>query len=216
MVYDRLQTTPETAAAALREILPTVAVTEKVKSRLFTLPTWYRDPFTEELNRKAGLPPSAEIIGKQNNCTAEEAVKRHSENVYWVTCVGWAPGCYFAYPIDRERGLSVSKLPTARPYTPERTLTLGGLCTACTPLPGPSGYEMLGRLAAPIYRPKADLPGLPAHGVAFVAGDRHRYLPIGPLEYEAVQEKVNLGTYEYDILTEDFLFSDLETGGYKD
>ena len=141
IVYDRLQITPEKVADEIREILPSVAVTNKVKSRLFTLPTWYRDPFTEELNRRAGLPPSIESIGQQNSCTGDDVVKRHSENRYWVSCVGWGPGCYFAYPIDRAAGLSVSKLPTARPYTPERTLTLGGICTACTPIPGPSGTK---------------------------------------------------------------------------
>lgn len=216
VVYDRTQVTPRKAAAAIGAVVATVGVAQTVQSRLFKLPVWYRDPWSEELNRKGNLRPSIEIIAEANGCDVAELIARHSGTDYWLTCVGWAPGCYFGYPIDRAKGVTSPKLQTPRLYTPERILTIGGLCTAAMPFAGPSGYEMLGRLAPPIYRPAADLPGVPEHGVIFEAGDRHRYVPVGPLEYEAVREQVGRGTYEYDIEVGTFALSDLQAGGYRD
>jgi allophanate hydrolase subunit 1 len=214
VVYDRTRIGPEAVADAIAALLPEVRSAPSVTSRLFKLPVWYRDPWSEEINRKAGLKPSIEIVAEANGCTAEEVVTRHSGTDYWVTCVGWGPGCYFAYPIARALGVSGPKLQTARPYASERLLMLGGLCTAAMPFPGPSGYQMLGRLAVPIYRPQADIAGIPEHGAVFRAGDRHRYVPVGPLEYEAVREQIARGTYQYDITVEDFALADLERGGY--
>ena len=140
-------------------------------------------------------PGEAIIIARANGCSVDDVIARHSGTDHWVSCVGWAPGCYFAYPIDRARGVTAPKLVTARPYTPARILTLGGLCTAALPFAGPSGYQMLGRLAAPTYQAQPTLAGFPAHGVPFEAGDRHRYVPVDALGYEAVREEVASGTF---------------------
>lgn len=214
VVFDRFRIAPEAARDAVAAILPSVASATSIRSRLFKLPVWYRDPWSEALNEKAGLAPSIEVVARANDCSADEVIARHSGTEHWLSCVGWAPGCYFAYPVNRSLGVTAPKLPTARPYTPERTLALGGLCTAALPFAGPSGYQMLGRLAAPIYRTTPDFPGFPEHGVLFRAGDRHRYVPVGPLEYEAVQEQLTKGTYEYDVTEEDFGIERLEQGGY--
>jgi allophanate hydrolase subunit 1 len=216
VVYDRMLITPAKVEAIIMEMLPDIVSAEQVSSRLFKLPVWYRDPWTEAINERAGLDPSIEIVAATNGCSVAEVIARHSGTDHWVSCVGWAPGCYFAYPLDRVGGVSAPKLDTARSYTPERVLTLGGLCTAALPFPAPSGYQMLGRLAAPIYRPQGDIAGFPEHGVLFQAGDRHRYTPVDALGYEAVQEKITNGTYEYDVSTETFSFATLVAGGYTD
>ena len=216
LVYDRSLANPGKVRDLIAEVLPTVQAAQEVRSRLFRLPVWYQDPWSLELNKKSGLPPSLEVVAKANEATVEETIERHSGTEYWVTCVGWAPGCYFAYPIDRAKGVTAPKLETARPYTPERTLAIGGLCTAALPIPGPSGYQMLGRLAAPIYEAEPRNRDFPPHGVLFHAGDRHRYVSVTPLEYEAVQEQVVRGRYEYDISEEMFSITELEAGGYVD
>lgn len=216
VVFDRFRIEPEAARAAIAAILPSVSSATSIRSRLFRLPVWYRDPWSQALNEKAGLEPSIEIIARSNQCSVDEVIQRHSGTDHWLSCVGWAPGCYFAYPVDRKLGVTAPKLKTARPYTPERILALGGLCTAALPFAGPSGYQMLGRLAAPIYRAEASVPGFPEHGVLFRAGDRHRYVPVGALEYEAVQEKLAKGAYQYDVTEEEFGIDRLEEGGYAD
>lgn len=214
VVFDRFMIDAEAARDEIAAVLPSVSSATSIRSRLFRLPVWYRDPWSEALNAKAGLEPSIEIVARTNNCSIEEVIERHSTTEHWLSCVGWAPGCYFAYPVDRKLGVTAPKLKTARPYTPERVLALGGLCTAALPFPGPSGYQMLGRLAVPIYRTDPDVPGFPDHGVLFRAGDRHRYVPVGALEYETVREKLAKGTYEYDVTEEDFGIERLIEGGY--
>ncbi|HCU88466.1 MAG TPA: hypothetical protein DGR97_00890 [Gammaproteobacteria bacterium] len=216
IVYDRRRTTPFKVKATIEEILPDIITADEVTSRLFKLPVWYCDPWTEAINKRAGLKLSAEIIAETNQCSVDDVIKRHTGTDHWVSCVGWAPGCYFAYPLDRALGVSAPKLDTARPYTPERTLTLGGLCTAALPFPGPSGYQMLGRIAPPIYRTQGDIAEFPEHGVLFTAGDRHRYVPVDALGYEAVREQIANGTYEYDVTVEQFSFQELVAGGYID
>ena len=216
LVYDRRLTTPAKVESVIKEVLPDIVTADHVTSRLFKLPVWYGDPWTEALNQQADLKPSIEVVAETNQCSVDEVIERHSGTDHWVSCVGWAPGCYFAYPLDRALGVTAPKLDTARPYTPERVLTLGGLCTAALPFPGPSGYQMLGRIAPPIYRTQGDIAGFPAHGVLFEAGDRHRYVPVDALGYEAVREKIADGTYEYDVTTEQFSFNELVAGGYAD
>jgi len=216
LVYDRSLISPTKVEAIIREVLPDIVTADEVTSRLFKLPVWYRDPWTEAINQQAGLSPSIEVVAEANQCSVNEVINRHAGTEHWVSCVGWAPGCYFAYPLDRTIGVTAPKLDTARPYTPERTLTLGGLCTAALPFPGPSGYQMLGRIAPPIYRTQGDIAGFPEHGVLFAAGDRHRYVPVDALGYEAVREKIANGTYEYDITTEQFSFQQLAAGGYTE
>lgn len=216
VVYDRDLIDADKAQKEISAILPSVTSSRSIRSRLFRLPVWYRDPWSEKLNEKAGLEPSIEIIAKANKCSVDDVIERHSGTDHWLSCVGWAPGCYFAYPIQRKIGITAPKLETARTYTPERVLALGGVCTAALPFPGPSGYQMLGRLAAPIYQTTPNIPGFPDHGVLFGAGDRHRYVPVDPLEYEAVQEKLIKGTYEYDVTEEEFEIDRLIEGGYTD
>jgi allophanate hydrolase subunit 1 len=84
------------------------------------------------------------------------------------------------------------------------------------PFSGPSGYQMLGRLAVPIYSPTLQLRGIPSHGVVFRAGDRHRYVSVSPLEYEAARERISRGSYEYDVVEEDFPVTTLIDGGYHE
>ncbi len=214
VVYDHFQIMPDEAEEILRSALAVCTAATRIRSRLFRIPVWYRDPWSEALNAKAGLRPSIEIVAAANGCSVDEVISRHSGTQHWVSCVGWAPGCYFAYPIDRRLGITAPKLPTARPYTPERILTLGGLCTAATPFAGPSGYQMLGRLAVPIYR-TVPVPGFPQHGVLFRAGDRHQYVNVDALGYEAVRERLAAGTYVYDVSEEEFDLAQLEAGGYR-
>lgn len=177
--------------------------TTTVRSRRYSLPVWYRDPWSVELAETGGERHGIDAIAEDAGISTDEAILRHSETDHWLACVGWGPGCYFAYPLNTE-GVSVSKLRSPRPFTPVRTLNLGGTCTAAMPLDGPSGYHMLGRLAAPIYEPVPRTSGFPATGVLHRAGDRHNYIPVGQEEYEEVQARIADGTYEYDIVEEDF------------
>lgn len=215
IVYDRFQVSPNLVVEALLDTISKCSTATTVRSRLFKLPVWYRDPWSEALNTKAGLKPSIEIVADANSCSPEEVIRRHSGTQHWVSCVGWAPGCYFAYPIDRALGVTAPKLPTARAYTPERILALGGLCTAALPFAAPSGYQMLGRLAVPIYRTRPDNPAFPEHGVLFRAGDRHQYVPVDALVYETVRERLTANSYTFDISEEEFEFEQLEAGGYR-
>jgi allophanate hydrolase subunit 1 len=216
IVYDKTLTTPSVVRDAISEVLPSVQTATVVKSRLFKLPVWYGDPWSAELNAKAGLQSSLDIVAQANDLTVPELVDRHTSTDHWVSCVGWAPGCFFAYPVERAKGVTGPKLKSPRPYAPARILTLGGLCTAAMPFSGPSGYQMLGRLAVPIYAPGSAIPDIPPHGVVFRAGDRHRYVSVTPLQYEEVRERIARRTFEYDVAEEDFPVTALLAGGYHD
>ncbi|MDI2099090.1 carboxyltransferase domain-containing protein [Ruicaihuangia caeni] len=187
----------------LTEYASQVTAPTTITSRLFTLPAWYRDPWSVEIAERNGEKHGVDWIAENHGISTDEAIRKHSETDHWLACVGWGPGCFFAYPLDTE-GVTLPKLATARTFTHVRTFCLGGKCTAALPLDGPSGYPMLGRFATPIYEPIPTTHMFPESGVLFLAGDRHRYRPIEGDEYEEIQAKVIEGTYRYDVVEEEF------------
>lgn len=191
----------------LRDLLPEVQAVQEIPSRIIDMPLWYDDPGSRELAAKDGLQPYLEYIVESNGLASIDAfIERHTSTEQWVAAVGWAPGCTFAYAVDRGAAITSPKLVTPRSYAiPERYVTLGGVCTSITPVSLPSGYRTLGRLAIDIYLPGTRNPAYSKTGVLFRAGDRQRYRAVGREEYEEIRALIDTGCY--DLRIEDSTFS---------
>lgn len=194
----------------LHDLLPEVQAVREIPSRIIDMPLWYDDPGSRELAAKDGLQPYLEFIVESNGLASIDAfVARHTSTDQWVAAVGWAPGCTFAYAVDRDAAMTSPKLVTPRSYTiPERYVTLGGVCTSITPVSLPSGYRTLGRLAIDIYLPGTRNPAYSKTGVLFRAGDRQRYRAIGQEEYDDIRAQIDEGTYVLGIQDSTFAIPD--------
>ncbi|MBE2276054.1 MAG: carboxyltransferase domain-containing protein [Rhodobacteraceae bacterium] len=197
----------------IAELLDEAQAVQSIPSRIIDMPLWYDDPGSRELAARDGMQPYLEYIVESNGLASIDAfIARHTSTDQWVAAVGWAPGCTFAYALDRDAAMTSPKLVTPRSYAiPERYVTLGGVCTSITPVSLPSGYRTLGRLAIDIYLPGTRLAGYSATGVLFQAGDRQRYRAIDRQEYEDIRARIDDGSYALGI--EDSTYSTQDPTG---
>ena len=193
---------------ALREREEEATKLRRAPSRLVTIPFWYNDPWSDECARAHGAPNNMEYLAEINNTTVEGVIAAHSGTEWWVTSVGFQPGCYQALPLDPAFSISAPKYPRPRQWTPERILCLAGKITSFYPVRSPGGYQLLGRTPVDFYDPLQrnevfrDSPVLP------IAGERHRYVPIGEAEYHDIRRQVESGAYRYDIEEGEYSFDD--------
>jgi urea carboxylase len=204
LVMDRTRTTNAKVQDAVARIVADLAEPTTLTSRLWTLPCWYDDPWSNELAERYGVENNLAIVARENGMTKEQVVARHTSGAFWVVCVGFTPGCYFSAPLDPSMHLKAPKWKTPRDYTPARCLALAGFSTGAYPVASPGGYQLLGRLAVNIYEPHPRNAAFPADGVLLRAGDRLRYRAVGALEYDRIWSDVEAGRYEYEVVEEEF------------
>jgi allophanate hydrolase subunit 1 len=149
-----------------------------------------------------------ECLAEINNTSVDGVIAAHSGTEWWVTSVGFQPGCYQALPLDPAFSISAPKYPRPRQWTPERILCLAGKITSFYPVRSPGGYQLLARTPVDLYDPLQrnevfqDSPVLP------IAGERHRYVPIGEAEYLDIRRQVESGTYRYNIEEGEYSLND--------
>ena len=140
-----------------------------------------------------------EYLAEINATTIDAVIAAHAGTEWWVTSVGFQPGCYQALPLDPAFSISAPKTHVPDSGHPERILCLAGKITSFYPVRSPGGYQLLGRTPLDLYDPLQrnevfrDSPVLP------IAGERHRYVPIDDGEYHDVRQHVERGAYRYDI-----------------
>jgi KipI family sensor histidine kinase inhibitor len=211
LVFDRTQTTMDDVVAAVKPHVAAIQDVTTLRSRHWTLPCWYDDPWSAELAERYGVDNNLEIVARENGLTKEEVIERHTSGDFWVVCVGFTPGCYFSKPLDPAMHLAAPKWKTPRDYTPARCLALAGFSTGAYPVASPGGYQLLGRLAVNIYEPHPKNSAFPADGVLLRAGDRIRYRSVSALEYDRIWSEVEAGHYDYEMVEDDF-----DVAGYLD
>ena len=175
-------------------------------SRLFYLPTMYRDPWTRacvedycaKITKKETDP---EFVARVNGLAdADQLVRVHSGTEYWVASLGFWPGLPFMMALDPRCVISAPKYNPPRTWTPQGTVGMGGASTAIYPVATPGGYQIFARTPVPIWDTGKRFPVFHDSIVLFRAGDRVKFVPIGKEEFEFVEAKVNEGTYVYNVV----------------
>lgn len=103
--------------------------------------------------------------------SVEEFVKRHSEAVYSVSCIGAMPG--FAYLSGLPPALSRPRRSVPRTKIAKGSVILGGSQAGIMPFDAPSGWHLLGRTAVELFDPSRTAPCL------LSPGDRVRFRVLG-------------------------------------
>jgi urea carboxylase len=206
VVYEPLEIGPEKLKAVLREVEQEAQGVEKVRSRFMEIPTWYDDPWTQECARAHNVPHNVDFIAEKNGMTKQQLVERVSNLEYWVSAVFFYIGAYNAFPLDPEGVVSAPKYVIPRTWTPDRTVAYAGTFVGSYALPGPGGYQMLGRTPLNLFElePKNAIFRETGNSILCRYSDRHVYRSIDEQEYNDIRAQVEAGTYDYPVRHETY------------
>lgn len=161
---------------------------------------WTRDglteavtPYLEEVERD-GVPfedrrldipvcyggshgPDLDDVARHCGLTPDEVIARHSGGEYLVYFLGFTPG--FAYLGGLDPDLATPRRGTPRSSVPAGAVGIAGEQTGIYPQTSPGGWRLIGRTPLRLFDPLREPPCLLA------PGDRLRFVPIGPDEFES-------------------------------
>lgn len=175
-------------------------------SRLFYVPTMYRDPWTRECvadycAKITQKEPDPEFVARINRLAdAEQLVRVHSGTEYWVASLGFWPGLPFMMALDPRCVITAPKYNPPRTWTPQGTVGMGGASTAIYPVATPGGYQIFARTPVPIWDTEKRFPVFEDSIVLFRAGDRVKFVPVTQAEFEFIEAKVKDGSYIYNTI----------------
>ena len=178
----------------------------EINSRIFSFPTVYLDKWTQECiedysNKIAKKKPDPELITELNSLeSTEQFVRVHSSTEYWVAAIGFWPGLPFMMALDPRCKLTVPKYNPPRTWTPKGTVGMGGASTCIYPDRLPGGYQIFGIIPVPIWDTKKSFPVFENNICLFQPGDRVKFIPTTYEEFDHVYNKVENGTYDYNII----------------
>lgn len=148
-----------------------VDAVESPEPRTVEIPVAYGGEFGPDLTSGAaelGLSGSALIL-------------RHSDSVYTVAMIGFAPGFPYLSGLDPE--LALPRLATPRTQVAAGSVAIGGAQTGIYPRPGPGGWRLLGRTPLTLFDPSRAQPSL------LLPGDRVRFIAIDAAQFARLQAR---------------------------
>lgn len=120
--------------------------------------------------------PDLEYLARYHGLTQEEIIKRHSDTIYPVYMVGFAPG--FPYLGGLDNRLYTPRRHTPVPQVPAGSVVIGGQQTAVITINSPTGWYVVGRTPIAFYDILKKPPTL------IQPGDSVRFIPASELEYQ--------------------------------
>jgi KipI family sensor histidine kinase inhibitor len=116
-----------------------------------------------------------DIIAERANLSAEAVVDIHSNHVYDVYAIGFAPG--FAYLGNVDERIACPRKETPRKKIAKGSLGIADRQTAIYPSASPGGWQIIGR--TPITLVDFDSENL----TPFSTGDKVKFIPISKEQY---------------------------------
>jgi KipI family sensor histidine kinase inhibitor len=110
-------------------------------------------------------------VAAHNRISVDEVIRRHSEPIYLIYMLGFAPG--FAYMGGLDAKLATPRLASPRISVPAGSVGIAGDQTGIYPVACPGGWNLIGRTPLQLFDPSAEKPFL------FEPGDEVRFVPDG-------------------------------------
>lgn len=181
VTYDPLVLPWKTLRARLLDLAPRLAGAVPPPGRRVELPCAYGGEHgfdLDEVARRLDLPP-------------EEVVRLHAGAEHLVHFIGFTPG--LPYMAGHPERLTIPRLERPRVKTPPGSVAIGGTQSSIYPVESPGGFWVLGRTPVLLYDPGRADP------ILLRPGDRVRFRPVDPAEYQAIAAAVAAGTYRPSI-----------------
>lgn len=121
--------------------------------------------------------PDLARVAEHTGLSLAEVCARHAAMVYRVALIGFAPG--FPYLEGLDPALHTPRLDAPRPRVEAGSVAIGGSHTGIYPVPGPGGWNLIGRTDVRLFDPARATPGREADTCYLQPGDRVRFVPTG-------------------------------------
>lgn len=193
----------------LRAVIASLGPSDDIEmdSRLFYFPTLYLDPWTRECvdDYREKINPDKEqdpeFVARINGLDdVNQLVRVHSGTEYWSASLGFWPGLAFLMPLDPRCRMTAPKYNPPRTWTPQGTVSMGGMSTAIYPVASPGGYQIFGRTPVPIWDRERRHDAFEGELCILRPGDRLRFVPCSMEEYEEIDRRVTEGNYSFNIV----------------
>jgi KipI family sensor histidine kinase inhibitor len=117
--------------------------------------------------------PDIKYVAETHNLTVEQVIELHSGSEYLIYMVGFTPGFPFLGGLSEK--LYTPRLETPRTLVPEGSVGIANNQTG-------GGWRLIGRTPVTLFSPWRPNPFL------YQAGDRIKFKPISPQEYDRMRE----------------------------
>jgi inhibitor of KinA len=114
-------------------------------------------------------------VAEESGLSINEVIECHSQVIYQVYAIGFAPG--FAYMGNVDKGISLPRKKTPRTKVPKGSIAIAESQTAMYPTESPGGWHILAR--TPIKLIDFNSESL----TPFSVGNRVKFVPINRVEY---------------------------------
>ncbi|PCM44053.1 allophanate hydrolase [Marinobacter sp. ANT_B65] len=167
VVFDPLMVSSPQARAMICRILADLEPEDSTHTgEVHKLPTWYDLSVGPELPR----------VAAQAGMAVSDVIEAHSQQVYRVFALGFAPG--FAFMGLTDPRLECARLDTPRRLVPPGSVAMAGRQTAAYPTATPGGWNLLGRTSARLFDRNRE-------GFSLLrVGDQVRFVPVSRNEFE--------------------------------
>lgn len=165
--FDTLQLEHAQARRLLQSVLAELAPDGTDQTASITeLPVWYHPSVGPDMAR----------LEQHTGLATPELVTLHSQPLYRVFALGFAPG--FAFMGSVSARLELPRLERPRPLVPAGSVAIAGRQTAAYPNASPGGWNLLGRTSATLFDTKRT-------GLSLLqVGDSVRFVPVTKSEFE--------------------------------
>ncbi|MBI4609988.1 MAG: 5-oxoprolinase subunit PxpB [Candidatus Rokubacteria bacterium] len=163
--------------AILTALIPQAQAEALPPSRLVEIPCCYGGELGFDL----------QAVGEKLGLSPEQVVSRHSAEEYLVYFIGFTPG--LPYMVGMSDPLTIPRLDKPRTKTPAGSVGIGGTQCCIYPVESPGGFWILGRTPLALYDPSRSDP------ILLRPGDRVRFRPIDPGEFERISAEVAAGCF---------------------
>jgi KipI family sensor histidine kinase inhibitor len=120
--------------------------------------------------------PDLDEVAATLKLRPEQVIGAHAGTDYLVYLVGFNPGAPNLGGLPPQ--LHIPRRKTPHPQVPAGSVAIGGMQTGITSIAIPTGWHLLGRTPVRPFEPRREEPFL------FSPGDRIRFRPIDPAEYD--------------------------------
>ncbi|NNU14764.1 5-oxoprolinase subunit PxpB [Parvularcula sp. ZS-1/3] len=114
--------------------------------------------------------PDLAVVAERAGVAEADIIAMHTSSVYTVSVVGFLPG--FAYLEGLNEALATPRRAQPRPRVAAGSVGIGGALSGIYSLPGPGGWNIIGRTELTLFDPQAEEP------FTLKAGMRVRFKPL--------------------------------------
>lgn len=165
IVYDPLRVGSAAMRKRIAKLVPKSAEAE-APARRWTVPVAYGGVHGLDLDD----------VARMHDLSSDEVIALHSGAEYRVYMIGFSPG--LAYLGGLPERLHTPRRTSPRLRVPPSSVAIGGIQAAVFSVEIPSGWHLLGRTPERMFNLRRTQPFL------LGAGDRVRFRPISPTEYD--------------------------------